>query len=93
MRRAISDPTAGKSATEIGEAPSRRVRPMDPTDPRHPGRGDTSPAVASIDPADATRRRPVGHVFGRRRGETRVSASPDTPVLRLRGFRRARRAK
>lgn len=87
MRRAISDPTAGERARTIERYPDRSLRQVDPTDPRYRNQRDTS---VGSDPTDP---RPVGHAFGRRRGETLPTSDPAAPVLRLRGFGPVRRRK
>jgi hypothetical protein len=87
MRQAISDPTEGERARKIGPYQDRLLRRVDPTDPRYRERGETRP---SSDPTDP---RPVGHVFGHRRGEALPTANAGAPVLRLRGFGPFRRGK
>ena len=87
MRRAISDPTAGERARRIGLDEGQDLERVDPTDPRYRGRGGTRPA------SDPTEPRPLGHVFGHRRGEALAPEMPGAPVLRLRGFRPVRRGK
>jgi hypothetical protein len=86
MRRAISDPTAGEKARQIDEAGGARVRPMDPTEPRDAARG-------GLVGSDPTEPQPVGHVFGHRRNEPLPAQDPTSPVLRLRGIRRAWRGR
>ena len=87
MRRAISDPTAGERARTIERYPERALQHVDPTDPRYRNRRDTK---AGADPTDPL---PVGHAFGRRRGEALPTSEPDAPVLRLRGLGPVRRRK
>jgi hypothetical protein len=87
MRRAISDPTAGERARKIWLDEGQDLQRVDPTDPGYRGLGDARPASGRTDP------RPVGHVFGHRRGEALARATPGAPVLRLRGFRPVWRGK